>query len=164
MAVFASLNAEKLERMGKCGFDKNAVQPKNKDNKAYPLGLWDIEHDGKPFRFKTWGAKKYISDYGDKLEITISGVNKATGAAYLMNKKRDVLDEFDLDLCFGEDESGRTIATYHDDGFSFELRGDGERVTELSWVTISPTTYTLGITNEFEQYINELQRGANNGR
>lgn len=73
----------KLERMCICcGFDKKSTAPKTIDGVEKPIGVWDFE--GVYDRFKTLGAKRYMTMTKDVLNVTISGVNKMTAVPYLL--------------------------------------------------------------------------------
>ena len=129
------------------------------DGKTYHCGIW--EHDEEYSRFITWGAKKYAYEYkrpedhgGHKYGVTVAGLNKEKGAAVL---EKEGLEAFDLDRVFNEQESGRLTAHYNDLIRWEQLTYKGHKIELTSNIALLPTTYTLGITANYEQLIkNEI--------
>ena len=58
----------------------NSARPKTIKGKEKPLGVWDDE--GVYDRFKTLGAKRYITERNGEIEITIAGVSKKAGSRF----------------------------------------------------------------------------------
>lgn len=110
------------------------------------------EDDGKYDRFVTWGAKKYAYESNGKLHITIAGVNKSIGAQ-------------ELDAAGGLEKlrPGYTFkaaagleAAYNDQLEPLEyIRHDGVKVLLSSNVALSPSTYTLGLSLEYEMLLSQ---------
>ena len=129
------------------------------DGKTYHCGIW--ERDEEYSRFITWGAKKYAYEYkrpedhgGHKYGVTVAGLNKEKGAAVL---EKEGLEAFDLDRVFNEQESGRLTAHYNDLIRWEQLTYKGHKIELTSNIALLPTTYTLGITANYEQLIkNEI--------
>lgn len=62
-----------------------------RDNKKFYMGTFDIEKTSK--KFKTYGAKKYISIYEDEqkrhtVKITVAGCSKEQGSNYIVEQAR----------------------------------------------------------------------------
>lgn len=109
------------------------------------------EHDGSYEQFKTLGAKKYC--YVDKsgLHLTVAGVNKKLGAAELA--EHGGIEAFKEGLVFRK--AGGTESIYNDIAEPFEIQRDGHRLTITSNLVIKPSTYTLSITDDYRQILND---------
>ena len=102
-------------------------------------------------QFRTMGAKKYaykITDDGPT-HVTISGVDKRKGGAEL--DKYNGLESFTEDFVFVD--AGGTESVYSDDPEIKKIVIDGHELEITSNVSILPSTYTLGITGEYERII-----------
>lgn len=66
------------------GLPIEAVKPKTIKGVEKLLGAWD--EDGVYDYFKTLGAKRYMTQEGDVLSITVAGVNKGKAIPFLLNK------------------------------------------------------------------------------
>lgn len=123
------------------------LYPKDNDGVVHPLGIWDDEGI---CDFKTWGAKKYISKKDGKLKVTVAGLNKKKA---LTNPKLKSIDDFSTGLKFNPSQSGRMTAYYLDDMKPVEI--DGHVIDYKYGIVLQPTTYTLNITNDFEELLEE---------
>lgn len=174
--IYADTDSLKLES----GFDKNIIDeynmkvlekikkvsndleipiekfsPVDKDGNEHTIGLFDL--DGEYKEFKTLGAKKYAYiDNNDKLHITVSGVPKQASKA-LKN-----LDEFKNDFVFKYEDTGKNMIAYNENQNEFILtdyNGLEYKVTDKYGICILPTTYKLGISEEyFELITNESSK------
>lgn len=127
------------------------------------MGVYEQEGDMR--RFVTLGAKKYAyEDARGELHITIAGVAKAKGAKEL--EKLGGLEQFEEGLVFRE--AGGVEAIYNDDAAGWILvhdHGVHARVRLTGNVTLRPSTYTLGITGEYDRllrYSHELLTALDN--
>ena len=120
-----------------------------KGNRHY-MGVY--EDDGFYPEFATLGAKKYAyTDQSGRMHATISGVNKSLGGLEL------------------EENGG--FSAFLKPGFVFKAAGgnelryldkedlpvyiDGRKVRRTTSDTISPSTYTLGVTAEYDRLLSE---------
>ena len=100
------------------------------------------------------GAKKYcyVDRKKKELHITVSGVNKDIG----VNALKSIRD-FKIGLIFNYEYSGRTIA-YHDDDQPLEVtlkdcNGVEDTIVGMKYgVCLQPTTYKLGISQDYLSY------------
>lgn len=128
------------------GLDYSYIAPKNIKGVEKPLGVWDDE--GEYIRFKSLGAKRYITQAYDiikaekhflkrksrnlqgrgngkyhlsRVSITVSGVNKKYAVPYMMDKFHlDVFERFEDSLSIPAGHTGKSTHTYIDD----EIAGD----------------------------------------
>ena len=148
------------------------AEPKTSNGKKCPIGVWDYE--GMYDLFKTLGAKRYITYKNGKLEITIAGVNKRTGAEYLLNTYKtieNVFKAFENSLEFpptyiheGEELQGcgKLCHTYIDfptEGEVIDYMGNKYYYHELSSVHMEFAGYSLSLEAEFFNLILGLKGG-----
>ena len=111
------------------------------------MGVYEQERSY--MQFKTLGAKKYAYRYDDgKLGITVSGVDKKKGAKEL--EKAGGLEAFKPGFVFIE---GGTEAIYNDVPEVTEVRRLRGTLKITRNVTLKDSTYTLGITGEYERLL-----------
>ena len=120
-----------------------------KGNRHY-MGVY--EFDGEYEEFATLGAKKYAYRENGVLHATISGVNKKAGGVEL--EKNGGLTAF-LTPGFIFREAGGRELKYLDQEDS-PVRIDGHKVRRRPCVTINDSTYTLGITEEYDKLLTEV--------
>lgn len=138
--------------------------PKNVKGKALPMGVWDDE--GEYQRFKTLGAKRYMVEREDCINLTVSGVNKKAAVPYLRQQygsNNAVLDAFADGLMIPWKGTGKMIHTYIDEalkGCFTDYRGDTGYYDERSVVHLEPTSYELGIGEVYKQYLLQLKLDA----
>ena len=127
---------------------KNGGVATDRRGKKYYLGLYDYEGTYK--QFVTLGAKKYAyTDQDDKLHITVAGCGKSAGARELAG--RGGIESFREGFTFYE--AGGTESVYNDIREPFDVDIDGKTLNITSNVLIRPSTYTLGITGEYEKIL-----------
>lgn len=146
-----------------------SFKPLNPNGKQSKLGYFDCESkkEGMPTycQFRTLGAKKYAYSYfNDKkewlnyildknnkyvnyIEITVSGINKITGAKSLQS-----LEQFTQGRFFDYDDAGKMECYYisNQEEVTFE---DGWIEKSKYGICLKPTTYLLGITIDYEALI-----------
>lgn len=155
----------KLKSM--CDFyklDFNLCRPTTKEGKIKILGVWDF--DGIYQRFKTLGAKRYIClDNDNKLNLTVSGVNKKIAVPYLLNKYKnninDIFNAFNDMLIIPKGYSGKKTLTYIDDkrtGIIRDYQGNYYEYNELSSVHMEEAEYNLNIACDYLDFILKLNR------
>lgn len=106
-----------------------------------------LEYEGRYRRFTTLGAKKYCyEDEDGKLHLTVSGVIKNEGAKELAAKGG--IEAFKPSFIFKE--AGGVEAVYNDDPDITTYNIDGHDINITSNVVLRESTYTLGITSEYE--------------
>lgn len=134
----------------------------------HPIGIYEDEGD---CILKTWGAKKYLTyDYDKKtMKLTLAGCSKSS-VKYLIKKalgeeKEELTEEealkvfeiFKPGLVFPREESGRSII------YRVDNQGDnniidvyGEKIFAPSACVLIPCTYTLDVTEDYSDLINNI--------
>lgn len=118
------------------------------DNKGevHYMGVFESEGYELPNRFATQGAKKYVlEDKNKNLHITIAGVNKKIGA-----KELGKIENFKEGYTFYK--AGGTESVYNDD-VNMYIKVDGRDLHITKNIFIKPSTYTLGLTEEYKRIL-----------
>lgn len=151
-ADFSKYNAEKVEESKESG--SYATDPKDI---THYMGVFESEHD--MYNFKTLGAKKYAYTDDNGFHITVAGVGKSKGAkeieSYADKHNKRPIDCFNVGFVFSA--AGSLEAVYNDiplGDFKTENDSNGVETYVISNVCLRPTTYTLGITQEYRDIIN----------
>lgn len=145
-----------------CEFHKipfEDTRPKTIKGIEKPLGVWD--YDGHYDRFKTLGAKRYMTEYKGEVSITVAGLSKTYAVPYMkqlsQSTNTDIFDIFDEFLYIPGDYTGKSLHSYNDFEFSSRLEdymGNVAIVHEYSSIHLSPAEYSLSMDVD---YINLLK-------
>ena len=137
------------------GFDESLYKPKTVKGVEKPLGFWD--DDGKYLRFKTLGAKRYLVEKEDgKIVATVAGSTKSLTSKFLVDHFKNPFDGFADGLEIPETESGKKCHTYIDDvtdGWMVDYLGNQYHYHELSSVHLSDIPFTIGMSEDYINYI-----------
>lgn len=114
--------------------------------KRYHMGVFEKENKEPIAKFVTLGAKKYAYEDEKGLHVTISGVNKKKGA-----KELGDINNFKIGYVFHE--SGGLTLHYNDRTDIEEIEIDGCKMLSGSNIGMEESTYTLKITDEYEQLL-----------
>lgn len=138
----------------------NEIKERSINNKGYAtdsfgkthyLGVYEQEKKYK--EFKTLGAKKYAYEYEDgKLGITIAGVPKKEGA-----KELKTLENFKIGFVFSN--CGKLESRYNDLDYGI-YNPDGKPGHDIdirSNIVLRPTTYEIGITDEYSRVLMDAE-------
>lgn len=129
------------------------------EGKRYTLGIWADE--GTYDYFCALGAKKYAyvvqGEHGPEFHTVISGVNTTTGPKYFLDRcggdPKKAIELFasskDQDIVIPPEYSGRTSSVWNDDDTPHYIEVEGCRMLTAASVGIFDATYTLGITDEY---------------
>ena len=134
------------------------TRPKTIKGVEKPLGIWD--YDGHYTRFKTLGAKRYMTEKNGKVNITVAGLSKTTAVPYIQQLAEQrgcsMFDVFDDQLYVPGEYTGKQIHTYNDNEFSSRLNdylGNEAVVHEYSSIHLAPAEYSLSIEYEFMRLV-----------
>lgn len=167
-------NEKVTRKIGKClkhyDIDPALACPKTIKGVSKPLGVWDYE--GKYDRFKTLGAKRYMTEKNGEISITIAGVGKSAGVKYLIHtfgSNTEIFKAFTEELHFPsvydrdgieENGSGKLCHTYIDrymEGEVIDYMGNGGIYNEQSGVHMDNTDYTLSLDSEFRKMVEGIK-------
>lgn len=144
-------------------FPLEMLSPKTKTGESKTIGIWDFE--GTYSKFKTLGAKRYLTMEGDKLEITVAGLSKQNGLAYmreLAGNDENVFSLFTDSLYIPAERTGKMTHTYIDDELKFkclDYLGNEETVNPLSSIHLESCDFTLNVADQYKQFLQNLSKG-----
>ena len=166
--IFLTYNNDMIEKYKTISevYDDISIKdfmPADKNGVLHPLGFF--EFDGLYTEFKTLGAKKYCYRENGDLHLTVSGVSKRGVSAL-----QDDINNFKKGFVWDYEASGKLTVFYHEltltnEGvvdntqkpFEFTDIDGNKYLCDYPYsVVLMPTTYKLGITEEYEQIINNL--------
>ena len=146
------------------GIDKRTIKPKTVKGIEKPLGVWDYE--GTYDRFKTLGAKRYLTQGKDgEITLTVAGLNKRKAVMYLCNgwsytisgeEENSPFEKFNANLHVPESDTGKMTHTYIDtarDGVLTDCNGISAEYHELTSVHLSKSDYSLSMSQEYADYM-----------
>lgn len=148
--IFEKLNEENKKNAIK----KKAYAISDDGNKQWILGEW--EYEGKYDYFKTLGAKKYCYVKDGKFGITVSGMSKdVPERTYKGKSELSCLNDFYI----GKEvhNSGRTTSYFNDVEKPYKIKVGDREFTTGSNIAVFNTTYTIGITNEYLDFITDIK-------
>lgn len=135
------------------GIPRDKFCPLDKNGIPHRLGIFD--DDGQYKNFKTLGAKKYCYvDNDNKLHMTVSGVRKSA-----VSQLHDI-EDFKDGTVFDVEHAQKLIMSYVDDmppivwnkGQYDEFYSNYQH-----GICTQPTTYSLGITDDYESILTMVQ-------
>ena len=145
-------------------FEESLLHPKTKDGVVKTLGVWDFE--GTYERFKTLGAKRYLSEKKGKLQLTVAGLSKQNGVGYLKElaggDNAKVFDLFSDSLHVPADNTGKMTHTYIDNEMAVECTdylGKKSIVHTLSAIHLESCDFTLSIAGTYKEFLHKLSQG-----
>lgn len=109
-------------------------------------------------KFKTLGAKRYFYKKGDEYFATVAGSNKK-GTAEFLSKQEKPFEAFNENMVVPAEYSKRMVLSYIDDettGWVTDYKGDRYFYHSPSAIHMEPTTYSMGMSDEFIAYLREI--------
>lgn len=156
---------QKLENM--CAYykiDMSLLYPKTQKGEVKPLGVWDYE--GTYERFKTLGAKRYLTQKGEKLELTVAGLSKRNGIEYMIEAcggdYEKVFAMFNDELYIPADRTGKMTHTYIDEYLEFwvkDYQGNDSFIQVESGIHLENCEFTLNISKQYAEFLRNFMRG-----
>lgn len=159
---------QKLENaMNYHGFSIERIKPKTRKGEEKIIGVWDF--DGKYDRFKTLGAKRYMTETDNGLSITVAGLNKNIAVPFICRgwcydlsgqEINSPFEKFKRGLYIPADYTGKMTHRYlHDEqhGFLTDYTGQRAEYDEKSSVHLENTDYSLSMAQEYISFINSIR-------
>ena len=134
-------------------FTLDDFMPKDINGIKHPIGFF--EYDGIYKEAIFLGAKKYAYRDEEGLHITCAGVAKSGVKAL-----NDDIHNFRKGFVFGYEDSGKLTHIYLDDQKPIDFidyQGKKQHSNLEYGVVLQPTTYTIGITAEYEALFTSIQ-------
>ena len=158
---FKEYNKRIVEKLKKAmryhGLPEDAVEPKNQSGEPKPMGVFTDE--GTYIKFKTLGAKRYMYTTDKGTFITVAGLGKDQGAAYI-NSQKYPYSFFDMDMYIPPEHTGKLTHTYIDEtmeGTAVDYLGNEFSYYERSGVHLSECDFTLTIAANFLNMLKGLK-------
>lgn len=147
-----SIMKRNREICDKYGYDYNILKR---------IGCFESETSGgkkgKILRFKTLGAKRYITEYEKKgFESTISGLRKDALDKYCKSKEIDPFVAFENEMKIPAEFTKKLTPILQNERHSDVVTdpyGNTEVMTELSSVYLKPTEFTLTVDKDYLKLI-----------
>lgn len=138
------------------GLPMNMCMPETIKGVTKILGLWDYE--GRYTKFKTLGAKRYMTEKDGKVSITCSGVNKRCAVPYMLNKygKDGIFDAFSNYLFLPPEATGKNTHSYIDynqHGTITDYLGITSTFDTPSGVHLEGASYCLSLSVMYLNYL-----------
>ena len=121
------------------------------------IGGFELEYIGT--RFKVLGAKRYIVEHDNEIQVTVAGMVKGSLEKYCKKYDLDIWEEFtdDLKLPAGESEKKTTVYTdWSFDDILTDYEGNTESIHEGSCVAIIDIPFTMSMEEDFINRIEQL--------
>ena len=130
--------------------------PKTIKGVPKPIGVFDYEPHID--RFKTLGAKRYMTEIDGELSITVSGVNKTVAIPWLVEKcgLDGAFEAFEEGLIVPEDATGKLTHYYIDKPYEGEItdyQGKTIHYYAPSGVYLEKATYCFDISKEYIDFL-----------
>lgn len=138
------------------------IRPKTIRGEEKPLGVWSDE--GKIDRFKTLGAKRYMTEKAGNVSITVAGLGKKVGRLLTEKAERIGKDVFDLfvdGMSVDGVDTDKLTHTYLDDPVTAEITDYMGRkcvIDAPSSVHLEPAPYMLSLAKTFINYLKRIER------
>ena len=129
-------------------------RPKTSKGVEKLIGVWDDE--GIYSRFKTLGAKRYMTEKDGKISLTVSGLNKKAVMPYLIDHYKDPFDAFQDGLYIPGNFTGKQTHTYVDepcDGILVDYNGVPGHYHEESYVHLEPCDYEMSLSAAYIDFL-----------
>lgn len=127
---------------GMCAYDKN--------DEIHYAGVYESENH-KIIKFKTYGAKKYVTEYEDGTEITISGVVKDDGSKEL--EEMGGIENWNLSTEFKK--GGGKNFIYNDNICQSYITEDGKKIVITDNLYSEDSIYSMSISPEYADIIKQ---------
>lgn len=145
--VFEQINQEMIDWCTQ----NDIINYVNVGEHKYFLGLYEKEKGYS--EFITLGAKKYAFNQNGKIGITVSGLNKKSGAQEL--ERKGGLSNFKIGTEFID--SGRKTV-YYNDCKKHIIKVNGCKIENGSNIALVDATYTLGMTDVMLSILQRIER------
>lgn len=163
--AYNNYNMRRIEKASKFhGIPIEHFMPKTIDGEIKVIGNWDF--DGSYMCGKFLGSKRnMVTKWDGKNVLTVSGLNKKIALPYMENKYGLALyDNFTDELYIPKGYTGKLVHTYIDEetqGEVTDYNGLKGYYHELSSVHLEEGDYSLSISDEFVNYMLEIQEEEN---
>lgn len=121
------------------------------------IGCFELEYIGT--RFKVLGAKRYLVEHDNEVQVTVAGMVKGSLEKYCKKHDLDIWEEFTDDLYLPAGDSEKKTTVYTDFAFDDAITdylGEAYPVSEGSCVAIIDIPFTMSMEEDFINRIETL--------
>lgn len=147
------------------GVDLEAYAPKTIKGVRKPLGVWD--DDGFYNKFKTLGAKRYLTLDSKGYHLTLAGLPKKKGVEAILkqadSKHLDPFEVFNIGFKVKAKDTGKMTHTYCDEEVEGEVTdylGNVGHYHELSYIYLEKAPFEMSISADYAEYIKLVMNKA----
>ena len=136
---------------------ESQYRPTTPAGNPYVIGEWGDE--GIYEKFKTLGAKRYLTYSNGKYELTVAGVNKKTACEYIQTFNNP-FEMFTADLQVPAEHAKRNILTYIDEetgGDFIDYMGNPFHYNELSSIHMEGSAYSFNRSDQFMEFLQGIK-------
>lgn len=141
------------------GIDPEDLRPKTSKGVPKPIGVF--EDEGVYEKFKTLGAKRYLTYENGNYHMTVAGVNKHVAMPYLIKTYPDVFTAFSIGLHLPAGTTGKLTHVYVDDPINGELIDYNGNIyhfrNEPPGIYLEPTEYDFSISEDYYKFLKGVQ-------
>lgn len=136
--------------------DKELINPIDIKGKHHPLGAFEEE---KPYyTFKTLGAKRYMVEYMNTREksITVAGLGKIKGMQYIKGQKKNCFEFFDNNMIIPAEHTGKSTHTIIEKEYELDVKdytGNTTHVHTYGGCHLSPAPFQLSLADAFLKFL-----------
>lgn len=149
-SIFAIKSPQLIDKINKLNEELTAYQREcglkivYNDIKGRPHELGAIDREPDVEKFRTYGAKKYVTVENGKLTLTVAGVPKKTGSALVGSA-----ENFVLGFNFKGADTGKNCLWYNP-APAFKLHDqEGREIEVFSNVAMLPCDYLLSMSSDY---------------
>lgn len=122
------------------------------DEIDYKKTIGCFDYEGKYDKFKTLGAKRYITKHDDKIETTVAGAPKSL-SEYLTNQNKDVFESFCDGLVYPHCKKTHKTFTENFSVNVVDYLGNEQIVEIRNGITLHDTDFTMSLSSDFLQFL-----------
>lgn len=156
---FDKYNAEIIQKLKTAlkhhGINESEIEPKTKDGIKKPLGVWD--YDGYYNKFKTLGAKRYLTyDAKHGYKMTVAGLSKQKALEYILKVSENPFYFFRHGMYIPASETGKLTHSYIDEYFSetiTDYQGNTCIMSEQSFIHLENADYHLTLARQYRDFL-----------
>lgn len=130
------------------------VMPENLKGEVKQIGIW--EYEGTYRKFKTLGAKRYLTLDDKGYKLTVAGLSKQIGLRYILENSENPFDFFQDEMYIPKGKTGKMTHTYIDEtreGKITDYKGIESDYIEYSSIHLEECDYSLKLSHEYADYI-----------
>lgn len=144
--------------------DVDMLKPKTIKGVEKLIGVWDFEEIYT--KFKTLGAKRYLTEVNNDYHLTVAGLSKKNGVNYMIdvcnNDSDKIFNMFTNDLYVSGENTGKMTHTYIDEEmiiYVTDYKGVSREMVVKSGIHLEKCDFTLSISEQYKRFIKNFIKG-----